>query len=124
MAKQIPPDIRIVLLDEISGKLSDLIELTKRQIPLGIVKPMKFTIGTSLKTIDLTKQAGGHKAVGVTIINDGPDSLYYAVNQYIVDKDFELKVDSVIPINFGVPVIEVITFISDGTSNVKLIATY
>ena len=84
-----PETLQIILLDEISGKLSDLIELVKSTIPEGKLKPIKLEIKAGEDTIVNYSRYAPKPFYSCTVYVDS-GTIYIGVNEPY-DPDGELK---------------------------------
>ena len=93
-----PDTLMIVLLDEISGKLEDLLDLVKGTIPDGVTVPIKLSLSKNEEKRIVYSDYTPKPFYSITIYNEGdgailfginssydPESILYRGEQYSVD---------------------------------------
>ena len=76
-----PSTLEIILLDEISGKLSDLIELIQSTIPEGRLVPIKIDLKANDEYTITYDRYAPKPFYSVMIVNRGDGDIYFGVNQ-------------------------------------------
>ncbi|MGH9918930.1 MAG: hypothetical protein ACRD6W_08700 [Nitrososphaerales archaeon] len=62
--------------------LREIRDILRMEVPQGRVVPVKLTLTQKVLTIDIAKRYRS-AAFGFVVINDGPDDLYFGVNEVI-----------------------------------------
>jgi hypothetical protein len=115
--KVTPEVLQSILLDEVAGKLSDVIELLKQQIPSGHI------VSSSVFVTDEPVEVNLGLWVKTTLYNDGPDDIYvYNNRQFPSTQDAALKMGDSLPVDKGRRTAERFYLVcaSGGTATVRI----
>lgn len=101
--ERVRPDVFMAsLLDEIAGRLVEILDTQRLQIPEGIVEPIPtFKVTQKGKTIKLDIPW-----FSFAMWNDGPNTFWVQVNKKKRGKAHELKKDETYSVNMGAPKIK------------------
>jgi len=86
--KPVSPDaLKLVMLDEIAGRLADITEIQQKifthlieTTPEGIDIPLSEKTVTDIATIDLIKEYPYRPLRSIDFFNKGPNTAYYRIN--------------------------------------------
>ena len=116
--------LQTVLLDEISGKLSDLIELINSTIPSGGIVTIKIELDAGEEKIIYYDNYAPHPFHSATLINDGDGAVSFGVNTRC-DPDNILYKGDILPIDMKKSAIRFFHIKSiDTASTVRIICLY
>jgi len=116
--------LQTILLDEISGKLGDLIELINSTIPSGGIVTIKIDLGAGEDKIIYYDSYAPHPFFSATIINDGDGAIYFGVNARY-DTDNILYKGDILPIDMKKSAIRFFHIKSiDTATTVRIICLY
>ena len=113
--KVTPEVVQTIYLDEIAGRLADLMEELRLQRGEGIVEPYEIVVGPQGYLLDTNLPW-----ISVSIFNDGPDEVRVGVNKDWADGT--LKKGDKLDVNMGARVIDKIYLESEGTATVRIFA--
>jgi hypothetical protein len=92
--ERLAPPLEIVLLDEISGKLSDLISSLNSQVPRGVAIEWENTVTYSSSWfLDFVRDKPTNRLFKVDLINKGPNQVRARV-RVLNQSPYEITVDS------------------------------
>ncbi len=113
--------LEIVLLDDMAGQLSEMLEIMRKQVPLGRIDPFSIQV--------LTTEFVAHKIgwpwMSFSVTNDGPAIVEFFVNR-IGQRASVINPGEVLNFDFKFPVVEYVwvKLQTAGTSNLRFFGVY
>jgi len=72
--------IQTQILYDLASMVEELLDLTRKQIPIGEVMSFKITVGDKDEILDEVPTYS-FPWMGFTIVNDGPSPVYFSINR-------------------------------------------
>jgi len=112
--ERLPPEVlQAVKSIETVEILTEILETLKATIPDGIVKPMEVSVTDEWASIKWSPQISPRPWFSFYMINDGPDPVYFAVNEKVLERRVPIKAGEDVTVDMESPKIRSVYLICD-----------